>query len=200
MLKKLYDFTLALAEHPKAVWALFFIAAIESIIFPIPPDVMLIAMVIAVPAMAWRYAGICTLGSVFGGVIAYFIGRYFFADIAQPLFAIPCAHAEKYCPGVFMPMISRQFEELGIWLVAMSSVSILPYKLITVTAGAVEMNLAAFTLTSLIGRGLRFFVVAALLKKFGEPIKHFIEKHLVWVFTVVCVIIAVIAFFYLRSG
>lgn len=196
VLKKLYDFTLHLAEHPKAIWALFFVALIESVIFPIPPDVMLIAMVLAVPGLAWRYASVCTIGSVVGGITAYFIGRYFFNDIAEPLFSIPCAHSEKYCVDVFMPLVKTQFEQWGVWLVAMSSVSILPYKLVTVTSGAVEMNLVAFTMTSLVGRGLRFFLVAALLKRFGEPIKHFIEKHLVWVFTGCCVVLALIITLY----
>lgn len=197
MLKKLYDFTLSLAEHPKAIWALFIIALVESIIFPIPPDVMLIAMVIAVPAYAWRYAAVCTVGSVVGGIAAYMIGRYFFHDIAEPLFSIFCAHNVKYCPTSFMPLVQEKFDQWGVWLVAMSSVSIMPYKLVTVTAGAVEMNLVAFTLTSLIGRGFRFFLVAALLRKFGEPIKHFIENHLVWVFTVGCILVALILALYL---
>ncbi len=192
MLKKLYHFTLNLAQHPKAVWALFFIALIESIIFPIPPDVLLIAMVIAMPVLAGRYALVCTLGSVCGGVTAYLIGRYFFNDLVEPLFAIPCDYDKKYCADVFMPMMKTQFDQWGVWLVAMSSVSIMPYKLITVTAGAVEMNLLAFVVTSLIGRGARFFIVAALLKKFGEPIREFIERHLVWVFTLVCIFVVII--------
>ncbi len=195
MLKKLYDFTLQLAEHPKAIWALFFIAIIESIIFPIPPDVMLIAMVLAVPAMAWRYAAVCTIGSVIGAVIAYMIGRHFFDDIADPMFHTVCNYSDKYCPEIFLPILRTKFEEWGVWLVAVGSTSIIPYKLITVTAGVAEMNLTAFIVTSIFGRGLRFFLVAGLLKHYGKPVKHFIEKHLVWVFTLCCALVTLFIVF-----
>ena len=171
MLRRLYDWTLELAGHKHALWALFAIAFIESSIFPIPPDVLLIPMVLAAVTRAWRIALVCTLGSVLGGMAGYGIGFFAFEEIGRPIL-------ETYHALAKFEQMRGLYNEHGALIVFSAGFSPIPYKVFTIASGVADMNIATFALASLLGRGARFFLVAALLWKFGDPIKAFIEKYL----------------------
>ncbi len=188
MIRKLYDWTFSLAQTPYALWALGFVAFIESSVFAIPPDVLLIPMVLAAPHRAWLIAGICTITSVLGGGLGYYIGAELFDVVGQPLL-------EFYGKMDQFDAFKQRFNAYGHWAVLFAGVTPFPYKVITITSGATDLPFAQFMIWSLIARALRFFIVAALLWKFGAPIKDFIEKRLGLVFTVFIVLL--IGTFYL---
>lgn len=171
MLRKLYDFTMRLAVAPRAKTFLAVISFVESSLFPIPPDVMLIPMVLANRAAAWRLAFICSLFSVLGGVLGYFIGLYFYELVGDAIIGF-YGYEQKFLS------FSDSYEEWGGWIVAFFGLTPFPYKVITIASGAVKLNLAVFMVASVLSRSARFFLVAWLLKKFGEPIREFIEKYL----------------------
>ncbi|OUR76115.1 cytochrome B [Alphaproteobacteria bacterium 46_93_T64] len=171
MLRKLYDFTMRLAAAPRAKTFLAGISFIESSLFPIPPDVMLIPMVLANRKEAWRIAFICSLFSVLGGVLGYFIGLYFFEFIGETIIDF-YGYQSKF------EKFSASYDEWGGWIVAFFGLTPFPYKVITIASGAVKLNLAVFMIASVLSRSARFFLVAWLLKTFGEPIQEFIEKYL----------------------
>lgn len=193
----MYHLVLSWAEHRFAPALLFFVAAIEAIFFPIPPDVLLIAMVLARPRMGPLYALICTAGSVTGGLGSYALGYYAFDPLVLPILDSICPHLPKYCASSFVPAIQEGFNAWGAWLVAFASLSIFPYKLITLTSGMVEMSLVTFTLTSLLGRGFRFFLIALLLRAYGVEVKNWIETHMSWVMTIGCLLAGAAAYFIL---
>ncbi len=176
MLRKLYDWTMGLAQSPYALWALFFVAFIESSVFPIPPDVIMIPMIIARPSRAFLIAAICLVGSVLGGFFGYYIGAVLFDSIGLPVL-------EFYGKDAYFDEFSARYNEWGAWAVLIAGVTPFPYKVITILSGATSLNLTVFAIASVIARGLRFFIVAALLWKFGEPIRDFIEKRLGLMFT-----------------
>ena len=171
MLRRLYDWTLDLAGHRHALWALFFVAVIESSFFIVPPDVLLIPMVLAARNRAWLIAGVCTAGSVLGGVLGYGIGMFAFDTLGRPIL-------EMYHAVAKFEEIRGLYNEHGALIVFSAGFSPIPYKVFTIASGFADMNIVTFTLASIFGRGARFFLVAALLWKFGEPIKTFIEKYL----------------------
>ena len=171
MLRRLYDFTMRLAAAPKAKIFLAGISFIESSVFPIPPDVMLIPMVLANRREAWRIAFICSLFSVLGGILGYFIGVYFFELVGEAIIGF-YGYQEKFAK------FSAAYDEWGGWIVAFFGLTPFPYKVITIASGAVKLNLAVFMFASVLSRSARFFLVAWLLQKYGEPIKEFIEKYL----------------------
>ncbi|TDI58862.1 MAG: DedA family protein [Alphaproteobacteria bacterium] len=173
MIRRLYDWMLGLAEHPAALWWLAIIAFVESSFFPIPPDIMLIPMVLAVRQKAWLIAGVCTVASVFGGLAGYGLGLFFFDAFGQALIDF-YGYAEQF------DRFQEVFDEMGFMAVIVFGVTVLPFKVITITAGFMELNVLQFTLASIVARAARFFLVAALLWKFGEPIKLFIEKYMEW--------------------
>jgi membrane protein YqaA with SNARE-associated domain len=173
MLRRLYDWTLSLAAHPQALWVLFFIAFIEASIFPIPADVLLIAMVLATPTKAWRIAAVCTAGSVLGGFAGYAIGYALYETVGQRIIAFYGYEQE-------FEALREQYREYGFWIVMGKGLTPIPYKLVTIASGAFSMNPVEFGVASLITRAARFYLVAALLWKFGAPIKIFIEKYLNW--------------------
>ena len=177
MLRRLYDWTLSLAASPFALWALAVISFIESSVFPIPPDVLLVAMVIARPSRAWLIAGICTLASVAGGAFGYFIGWGLFEEVGRPVL-------EFYGKSERFQEFSTTYNAWGAWAVLVAGVTPFPYKVITILSGATGLNFWVFMVASVIARGLRFFLIAALLWKFGAPVKDFIERRLGLVFTV----------------
>ncbi|MFW2543971.1 YqaA family protein [Primorskyibacter sp. 2E107] len=190
MLRGLYDWTMAKAEHPKALWFLAFIAFIESSVFPIPPDIILIPMILAAPRKAWLYAGVATLFSVLGGMLGYAIGFFFFETIGQPLLsAMGKADA--------MAEFNTRFNGVGFWAVLIAGITPFPYKVITIMSGWTAMPLATFVTTSIIARALRFFLIAALLRKFGAPIRDFIERYLGLVF-IAFVVVLLGGFFLVR--
>ena len=175
MIRALYDFTLSLAEHPKAIWALALVAFAESSVFPIPPDVLLIPLIIANPRKAWLFATVTLVASVLGGLAGYAIGHFAFEQIGRPILeALGKAEAiEAY---------AHKFNNMGFWAVLAAGVTPFPFKVITIMSGATAMPLSVFIPTAILARGLRFFAVAALLRIFGPQIKDFIERRLALVF------------------
>lgn len=183
MLRRLYDWTLGLAAHRRATPALGFISFIESSVFPIPPDVMLIPMILADRQRAFRLALIATIFSVLGGFAGYAIGVFLYDQVAEPLIQL-------YGYGHAFADFSEGYTEHGGWAVFVFGVTPFPYKVITIASGVTRLDLLTFLIASLAARGLRFFIVATLLWYFGEPIRAFIEKYLgpLFILFVVCLI------------
>lgn len=177
MLKKLYDWTLGLAQSPHALWGLAFVAFLESSVFPIPPDILMIPMIIAAPSRAFLIAGVALVASVAGGVMGYAIGWGAFESVGRPVL-------EFYGKTDAFDDFALRYNAFGPWAVLIAGVTPFPYKVITILSGSTGLNFGVFMLSSVIARGLRFFVVAALLWKFGEPIRDFIERRLGLVFAV----------------
>ena len=171
MLRRLYDWTLNLAGHRHALWALFFVAVIESSFFIVPPDVLLIPMVLAARNRAWLIAGVCTVGSVLGGVLGYGIGMFAFEAMGRPIL-------EMYHALARFEEMRGFYNEYGALIVFSAGFSPIPYKVFTIASGVADMNILTFTVASIVGRGARFFLVAFLLWKFGEIINTFIERYL----------------------
>lgn len=171
MLRAMYDRTLKASSHPHAERWLASVSFIESSFFPIPPDVMLIPMVLADRTKAWRIAFICTIASVLGGVFGYAIGAVFFDIIGQPIL-------ELYGKTAQFDAFQTKFAEWGAWAVFFAGITPFPYKVITIASGFVHLDLLIFMVSSVAARGLRFYLVAGLLWYFGEPIRGFIEAHL----------------------
>jgi len=172
-IRKIYDKMLELSEGKGAMMALFAVAFAESSFFPIPPDIMLIPMILATPSKAWRIAGFATLASVLGGYFGYAIGVFFFELIAEPLLSF-YGYLEKF------QTFENYYHEYGAWIVFGAGLTPFPYKIITIASGAVHLDLMVFTVASILARGGRFFIVAWLLKRYGAPMKTFIEKNLGW--------------------
>ncbi len=182
MLRGLYDWTLQLGSNRHAVWALAGVAFVESSVFPIPPDILLIPMVLAVRERAWVLAGICTIASVLGGYLGYAIGALLFDVIGQPII-------DFYGFQAAFARFTEQYNELGAWIVAFFGVTPFPYKVITIASGVTNLDPVVFGVASVASRGLRFFIVAALLWQFGPPIRAFVERYLGWVVLVFCVML-----------
>ena len=179
MLRCLYDWTMGLAGHRHATRVLAAVSFIESSVFPIPPDIMLIPMVLADRAKAFRIALVCTLASVLGGLLGYAIGVFLFEEVGQPML-------EFYGYGPKFDVFQAKYNDWGAWAVFIAGVTPFPYKVITILSGVTSLNLAVFFVASVAARGLRFFIVAALLWKFGTPIRDFIEKYLGILFVAFC--------------
>ena len=162
---------MGLAAKRHALWALAGVSFIESSIFPIPPDVLLIPMVLANRKRAWLIAGVCTGASVLGGLAGYAIGFFLFESLGQPLLDF-YGYADKFAS------FQSYYNEWGAWIVGAGGFTPLPYKVITIASGVTALDLGVFLLASVVARGLRFFLVAALLWRFGEPIRGFIERHM----------------------
>jgi membrane protein YqaA with SNARE-associated domain len=177
---RLYDRILALAERPAAPIWLFVIAFAEASIFPIPPDVLLIPMALAQPRRAYGFAAITTIGSVAGGALGYGIGFFLLAKLALPIITF------YHYAGAFTAF-QNKFAQIGVWLILIKGLTPIPYKIVTIAAGAAGFNFALFMGASLITRGARFFLEAALLNRFGEPARRFIDRRLGWITGVVAV-------------
>lgn len=178
MLKRLYEWTLDKAAHPHAERWLAGISFAESSFFPIPPDAMLLPMCLSRPDRAFRYAFICTVASVLGALLGYAIGYFLFETIGQPILNF-------YGLGEDFAGFSEQFNDQGWIIVLLAGFTPLPFKVITIAAGATMMPLYILIGAAIISRAARFFLVAALLWKFGEPVKRLIDKHFALVTTVV---------------
>ena len=190
MIESLYQRVLRLAASQHAVLALAGVAFIESSVFPIPPDVLLIPMIIAAPARAFRLAAICTAASVLGGFLGYAIGYFAFATIGEPV--LQFYHVmDRY------EALKASFAEWGAWIIILKGMTPIPYKIVTIASGAFHFDLATFAVASAISRSIRFFLVAVLLWRFGAPIRDFIEQRLMLV-TSVFVVFLVGGFFVLR--
>ena len=173
MIRRIYDEVISLSGSKYALYWLAAFSFIESSFFPIPPDIMLIPMILATPKQAWKIAGVCTLASVIGAYLGYVIGFYFFQLIAEPLLDF-YGYLDKF------NQFKELYNEYGAWIVFGAGITPFPYKIITIASGVVHLNLAVFTIASVIARGLRFFVIAWLLKVYGERMRVFIEKNLGW--------------------
>ncbi len=170
-LRGLYHWTLRQAASPYALWILALVAFVESSVFPIPPDILLIPMVIAMRQRAWLIAGICTVASVTGGMAGYGIGYFLYESVGQGVLEF-YGKLEKF------ESFQELYNEWGAWIVMMGGLTPFPYKVITIASGVTGLNIVTFTIFSIIARGMRFFLVAWLLWKFGAPIKTFIERKL----------------------
>lgn len=182
MLRSLYDWTLSLASHRHALWGLAVISFIESSVFPIPPDLLLIPMVLAAREKAWLIATVCTVSSVLGGVAGYAIGYYLFDAIGLPLLDF-YGYADKFAE------FQSYYNEFGGWIVAGAGVTPFPYKVITIASGVTQLDMATFIVASLLSRGARFFLVAALLWYAGPAMRTFIEKRMGLLFTLAFVLL-----------
>lgn len=182
MLQKTYDWMMDKAAHRHAIWWMALISFVESSFFPIPPDLMLIPLVLAAPTKWFRVALVCTLASVAGGYLGYAIGYFFMDTIGVAILDLFHLN-EKF--QAFKPLV----DQYGAWVIIVKGATPIPYKLITISAGAFHFDLAEFTFASFVARAMRFFLVAALLWKFGPPIRDFVEKRLTLVMTVTVVLI-----------
>ncbi|MDS1136317.1 YqaA family protein [Nitratireductor indicus] len=182
MLRKLYDWTMSLAATRHAEKALGAVSFIESSFFPIPPDVLLIPMVLSERTKWLRYAVICTIASILGALLGYAIGAFLYETIGQPILAF-------YGKENAFEQVADWYNTWGGWGVLFAAVTPFPYKVLTIFSGATGLNLVTFIAVSVIGRGLRFFLVSWLLFHFGPPIRTFIEKNLGLLFTVFMVLL-----------
>jgi membrane protein YqaA with SNARE-associated domain len=162
---------MAFASHPRAVWALAFVSFAESSFFPIPPDVLLIPMVLAHREKAWLFAGICTVSSVVGGIAGYMIGALLYDTVGAWVIQL-------YGYGDQVEAFRRSYAEWGAWIILIKGMTPIPYKIVTITSGFAGYDLLWFIVLSAITRAGRFFLVAGLLYRYGEPVREFIEKRL----------------------
>ena len=176
MMRRLYDWTFSLAAHRNALWVLAIVSFIESSVFPIPPDVLLVPMVLAARDKAWVIAGVCTVASVLGGMAGYALGYFAYEAVGEPVLAFYGYDSE-------FAAFRETYNEWGAWAVLIAGLTPFPYKVITILSGVTGLDLAIFTMASVIARAGRFFAVAALLYWFGPPVRDFVEQRLGLVFT-----------------
>ncbi|MBF0160587.1 MAG: DedA family protein [Magnetococcales bacterium] len=174
MWRKLYQWTMAWSGSPKAVPALFWISFIEASVFPIPPYLLLIPMVLANPQRGWHFAFWGTLGSVLGGVSGYIIGWQFWDVIGRPMME-QSGRMELY------EGLRQQFDRYDAWIILMTALSPIPYKVFTLTAGVMQASLPLFIFASLVARSLRFFGMAMLVMWGGRPALAWLERHGRWI-------------------
>ena len=171
MLRRLYDWTLSLAAKPSAPYALAAVSFAESSFFPVPPDVMLVPMMLARPDKAWFYAGICTVASVIGGLLGYAIGALLYDSLGTWLFQLyGLTSMEPRRSAAPLPNTAH-------WIILFKGLTPIPYKLVTITSGFAAYSLFWFVILSIITRGLRFFLVALLMSRYGPAIKGIIDRH-----------------------
>ena len=175
MLRRIYEWTLNLAANKHALLLLAIVSFLESSIFPIPPDVMLIPMILAARNRAWLIAGVCTIASVLGGVAGYGIGALFFDQVGTPILNFYNYEAK-------FEEFQKVYTDWGAWAVFFAGVTPFPYKVITILSGATNLDFAVFCISSFLARGVRFFIIASLLWYLGEPVRNFIERRLGLVF------------------
>jgi membrane protein YqaA with SNARE-associated domain len=180
MLKRLYDRLIEIAAGPHAMWALVAVSFAESSFFPIPGDVLMIPMMLARPRDAWRIAAVATISSVAGGLLGYAIGFWGFDLVGRPIL-------EFYHAMHRYDALKAGFDQWGAWIIILKGLTPIPYKLVTITSGALHFDFAAFVGASIISRSIRFFFLAALLWWFGASVRDFIEKRLMLVTSVFAV-------------
>ena len=178
MLHRLYARTLALASSPRALGWLAAVAFAESSFFPIPPDALLIPMALARPDRAWRFALVCTIASVVGGALGYFIGYELFDQLARPVIAF-------YGYGARFDAFQATYAQYGLWIILLKGLTPLPFKIVTIASGAAHFDFTVFMAASVVTRGARFFLVATMLHFFGNSVRVFIERRLTLVTTFV---------------
>lgn len=171
MLRATYDFLMRAAAHRRANYWLALVAFVESSVFPIPPDTMLVPMVLANRDSAWRAAGISTVASVCGGLFGYAIGALLYNTVGLPLLEF-YGYADKFAA------FTAEYNDWGAWIVFGAGITPFPYKVITIASGVAHLDLPVFVIASILARGLRFYIVAALCWRFGPSIQKTIEKNL----------------------
>lgn len=182
MLRGLYNWTLSLAQSPHALWALAIVSFAESSFFPIPPDVLMIPMIIARPNRAFLIAGVSMVASVLGALLGYYIGYGLFESVGRPILGF-------YGKESGFDEFALWYNTYGAWAVLIAGVTPFPFKVITIASGVTQLSFPIFVISAIIARGLRFFIVAALLWKLGAPIRDFIERRLGLVFIIFCVLL-----------
>ena len=183
MLKRVYDWCIAAADKPYALWILAAVSFAESSFFPIPPDVVLIPMMLANPRRAWWLAGLCTVASVIGGLVGYAIGYFLFATVGSWLINL-------YGLQSGFQEFQQKYAEWGAWIILAKGVTPIPYKLVTITSGVAQFPLGLFILSSIVSRGLRFFLIAVLMRVYGEKVRYYLEKYMNWAFWGFIVLVA----------
>lgn len=204
MIRRLYDWVLSWSQSPWGWLALLFIALFEASWFPLPPDVLLIALCVGAPKKSFRFAALCLGGSVIGAALGYAIGYFLwltpdggFTSVADFFFNAHIFTHESYAN------VCELYDKWNFWIVYTAGFTPLPFKLCTITAGACDINFPMFIIASLVGRGMRFFLIGWLIWKFGAPIKGFIDKYfntLALLFTVILVGITVLTLGLLGKG
>jgi membrane protein YqaA with SNARE-associated domain len=182
MFQRLYDRTMSLASHRHALRVLALVSFAESSIFPIPPDAMLIPMVLAHRERAWTMAAVCTIASVLGGILGYVIGYFLFEAVGRPILDF-YGYQEEF------QRFADAYNRWGLWIILIKGLTPIPYKLVTIASGVAQFDPVVFILASIATRGARFFLVAALLRRFGPPIRTFVEKNLTAVATAALLLI-----------
>lgn len=177
MLQRLYDRTIQLAGHRHAIWWLFVLSVAEASFFPIPIEAMLLPMMFAAPRKCWLFAGVATAGTVIGGLGGYAIGALLYDTVGEPLLAF-YGREDAYAH------FAGLYGEWGAWIVFAGGFTPIPFKVVTIASGVAHLDLVVFIIASIVSRGLRFVIEAALLTWFGPPIRSFIEKRLALVATV----------------
>ncbi len=190
ILKKLYDWVLHWAYTPYGLPALFILAFAESSFFPIPPDVLLIALSLSIPEKSFKFAFYCTIGSVLGGSFGYFIGLKFWEISKLIIF--------KYIEKDTFELVRNYFINYEAWAIAIAGFTPIPYKVFTISAGFFRVNFPIFIIASLLSRGARFFLVSFLIYKFGEKIKNFIDKYFN-LLTILFVILIILGFIFIKK-
>jgi membrane protein YqaA with SNARE-associated domain len=190
MLRRLYDWVLHWADTPYGTWALFLLAFCESSFFPIPPDILLIALAVAVPAKAIRYAWVCSVGSVLGGALGYLIGWQFMAAIGDRIVAFYGLEGK-------VRLIEAIYQRHDAWAVGIAGFTPIPYKVFTIAAGMFKVNFWVFLIASLVSRSARFFILGGLIYAFGPRIQRFIDRYFNTLAVVFCVLL-VLGFILIR--
>jgi membrane protein YqaA with SNARE-associated domain len=192
MLRRIYDWCVAAAARPYAVWLMGLVSFVESSFFPIPPDTMLIPMSLARPERAWFYAHVCTLTSVAGGVLGYYIGASLYDSVGLWLIQL-------YGYGDKVDAFRLAYAQWGTWIILLKGVTPIPYKIVTIASGFAGYSFVMFVLLSFIARGTRFYLLAFLLNRYGPQAREILEKHLgFWVtIGVVVLVIGIVAAVYL---
>ena len=170
MLRGLYDWVLHWAATPYGTWALFLLALSESSFFPIPPDVLLIALAVAIPEKSFKYAMICSVGSVLGGCLGYLIGWQFMTSMGEKIISF-------YGLNQKVAYIAELYSAYDAWAIGIAGFTPIPYKVFTISAGAFKINFWVFLLASMVSRSARFFLVGGLIYIFGSQIKSFIDRY-----------------------
>ncbi len=186
MLRRIYDWCIAAADKPYALWILTAISFAESSFFPVPPDIMLVPMSLAKPRRAWMYAGLCTIASVAGGILGYAIGAYLYDSVGQWLIKL-------YGYGDKVEAFRAAYDQWGAIIILAKGLTPIPYKLVTITSGFAGYNIWLFIVLSIITRGARFYIEAIVLNRWGDWIRERIERHLT-LFVILFLVVLVLGF------
>lgn len=197
--RRLYDWVVSLADKPWALTALFFIAFVESSVFPIPPDVLLIPMVLGARTKAWRIAAVCFVGSILGGLLGYYIGYVLWHNSDGTHSEIALWFFEHIFTQEKFAKLEAGYAKYGNWAVFAAGLTPFPYKVITIFSGVIKMPLWGFILASILGRGGRFFLVAWLLKKYGDPMQKLIDKYFNILAIAFCILLG-LGFYFLKMA